>query len=154
MRRLALTALLLACACSKKPAQNYRNCLKLRVGMTGAELLQAMGQPDETFPYIEGKTLPHLKGKTAHEWATPTSMPAPNRVTMDDATGKVESIRCGDAQVTTAVYIEPPAPAVVPAPGVSTAPAPAAAETARPRSAPLRERSSSNSRSSGQPLTE
>lgn len=151
MRRIALAALLLACACSKKPAQNYRACLKLRVGMTGAELLAAMGRPDETFPYVEGKSLPHLKGKTAHEWATPATMPAPNRVTMNDETGTVESIRCGDAQVTAAVFVEPAAPVEVPrpAPALETAPAAQA-----PRARVLREGSSSNSRSSGRPLTE
>lgn len=150
MRRLALAALLTACACSKKPAQNYRACLKLRVGMTGAELLAAMGRPDETFPYVEGKSLPHLKGKTAHEWATPASMPAPNRVTMDDATGKVESIRCGDVQVTATVFVEASIPVEAPRPAPSAQTAPAAAPQPR---AP-REGSSSNSRASGRPLTE
>jgi hypothetical protein len=112
MTRLFLVALLLAAACSKQPGQNYRHCLKLRVGMTREQLTAVMGPPEETFPYVEGKTLPHLKGKTSFEWGTPASMPAPNTVTLDDAEDKITSIRCGDSVVTAAVFVEPPAPAV------------------------------------------
>lgn len=118
MRTLALAALLAAAACSKKPALDYKKCLKLRVGMTRAQLLEFMGPPDETQPYVEGKSLPNMLGRTAYEWATPASMPAPNRVTIDEKSGKVESIRCGDSTVATAVYVEPPAPAVSTAPFV------------------------------------
>ncbi len=148
MRKTALIAavLLASAACSKKAQQNYKTCLKLRVGMTGAELLAAMGQPDETQPYVEGKSLPHMKGKTAHEWATPSSMAAPVRVVMVDAEGKVESIRCGDVQVTAAVFVEPPAP-VEPAPSTTTV------VPVRPQGI-IRERGASNSRASGKPLTE
>ncbi|UPT74051.1 MAG: hypothetical protein M0D55_19870 [Elusimicrobiota bacterium] len=150
-------------ACSRKPAQNYRKCLKLRIGMTAPEILAAMGEPDESFPYVEGKSLPHLKGRTAHEWSTPASMPAPVRVSIDDATGKAESIRCADVVVTAAVFVEPPEPAVSTAavaaqlsalsspPSASTAPAAGAAAPARRG---LRERSSSSAQSSGRPLTE
>jgi hypothetical protein len=161
VRLLLVLALLGSAACSRKPAQNYRKCLKLRVGMTAPDVLAAMGEPDESFPYVEGKSLPHLKGRTAHEWSTPASMPAPVRVSIDDATGKAESIRCADVVVTAAVFIEPPEPTVSTAavaaqlsalsspPAVSTAPA---AETPARRG--LRERSSSSAQSSGRPLTE
>lgn len=158
-KRLALLALLVFAGCSRKAALNYRNCLKLRIGMTQEQVFAAMGQPDESFPYVEGKSLPHLQGRTAHEWGNPASMAAPNRVSFDDASGKAESIRCGDSVVTTAVFIEPPEPAVstIPASAYSspvessTAPA-APAAPARRRS--LREGGSSTSQSSGRPLTE
>ena len=108
MRSGALLAgIILAAGCSKKPATNYRNCLKLRVGMTLEQMLQTMGAAEETLPYIEGKSLPHLKGRTAYEWSTPASMSAPNHVSLDDASGRIESIRCGDSAVTTAVSTEP-----------------------------------------------
>ncbi len=108
MRPTLLTGLLLAAGCSRQPALNYRHCLKLRVGMTREQVFAAMGPPEETFPYIEGRTLPHLKGRTAYEWSTPVSMAAQNRVLVDDASGKAENIRCGDSVITTAVDIEPP----------------------------------------------
>lgn len=156
-RRLLLAALLLSAGCSRKAALNYRHCLKLRIGMTQEQVFAAMGAPEESFPYIEGKSLPHLKGRTAHEWGNLASMPAPNRVSFDDASGKAESIRCGDSVVTTAVFIEPPEPAVstIPASAYSS---PVEASTAAP-AAPARRRTlgegrSSNSQSSGRPLTE
>lgn len=126
LERLALALLLLAAACSKKPAQNYRNCLKLRIGMTREQMIRVMGEPEETIPYVEGKSLPHLKGHTAYEWRTPSAMAAPNHVSFDDASGTVETIRCGDSTVNTALFVEPPAestaaPAALPA----AAPAPA-----------------------------
>ena len=148
MQRTLLACLLFAAACSKQPALNYRHCLKLRVGMTREQIFAVMGPPDETFPFIEGKSLPHMKGRTAYEWSTPAAMSAPNRVSIDDASQKSESIRCGDSVVATAFYAEPPAPAVSTAPAVLIAPA-----AARPRRAP-RERSSSGVQSSGRPLTE
>ena len=153
--RLLLAAVVLASACSQKPAQNYRKCLRLRVGMTREDVLKAMGSPDETLPYVEGKSLPHLKGRTSYEWSTPASMPAPARVTIEDATGKAESIRCADVVVTAAVFVEPPEPAVSTAafalPQNPPSPAPAGAAPA-PRG--LRERSASSAQSSGRPLTE
>jgi hypothetical protein len=152
MNRLALAALLLASACSKKPAQNYRSCLKLRVGMTREQVFAAMGPAEETFPYVEGKSLPHLKGKTAYEWTTPASMPAPNRVTVDEKTGLVETIRCGDSQVTTAVFVEPPAPVVTPAPELNMSTSAVQAPAPRPRSKP---REATNGQgAAGKPLTE
>lgn len=156
MSRIALIAVLLAAGCSKKAALNYRHCLKLRIGMTQEQVFSAMGAPEESFPYEEGKSLPHLKGRTAHEWSNPASMPAPNRVSFDDGTGKAESIRCGDSVVTATVFIEPPEPAVstIPASAYSTP-----MSTAAPAQAPaprrgLRERGSSSAQSSGRPLTE
>lgn len=108
-KSLLLSGILFAAGCSQQPALNYRHCLKLRVGMTREQVLAAMGPPDETAPYVEGRSLPHLKGRTAYEWGNPASMSAPNRVSFDDASEKAESIRCGDSAVTTAVYAEPPA---------------------------------------------
>jgi len=150
--------LLLAAGCSRQAALNYRHCLKLRISMTREQIFLTMGEPEETFPYVEGVTLPHLKGKTAYEWNTPASMAAPNRVSVDDASGKAESIRCGDSVITAAVFIEPPEPAVSTTTvygevEASTAPAPAPARAPAPRRA-LRERGSSSSQSSGRPLTE
>jgi hypothetical protein len=100
VRRALLAGLLVAAGCSRKAALNYRRCLKLRVGMTHAEMTQLMGPPDETFPYVEGKTLPHLKGRTSFEWSNPASMPAGNIATIDDASGALTSIRCGDSVIT------------------------------------------------------
>ena len=156
MRRALLAGLLLAAACSRKTAQNYRTCLKLRIGMTREQVFAAMGPPEETFPYVEGKSLPHLAGRTAYEWSNPASMPAPNRVSVGDASGTAESIRCGDSVITAAVFVEPPEPAVSTAViyGVQPAPAaPAPAAPAAPRRGP-RERGSSSAQSSGRPLTE
>ena len=158
MRKASLlAAVLLAAGCSRKPALNYRHCLKLRVNMTREQMVQIMGEPEESFPYIEGKTLPHLKGRTSYEWSTPASMPAPNTVTVDDASGQLTSIRCSDSIVTTAVFVEPPEPAEsTPAlvPSMSDPlPISTAAPTGRkPPSAP-REHSSSTSQSSGRPIT-
>ncbi|MDD5301679.1 MAG: hypothetical protein PHS14_01110 [Elusimicrobia bacterium] len=156
MIRHGLLALfiLAAAGCSRQAGLNYRRCLKLRVGMTREQVFAAMGPPEETFPYVEGKSLPHLKGRTAYEWSTPASMPAPNRVSFDDASGKAESIRCGDSVITAGVFVEPPAPAVSTAAvyGVEIATATAAAPPPRRRS--LREGGSSSARSSGRPLTE
>ena len=152
IKRACLAVLLLAAGCSKQPALNYRHCLKLRIGMTKEQVFAAMGPPEETFPYIEGKSLPHLKGRTACEWSTPSSMPAPNRVSFDDASGKATSIRCGDSVITTAVFIEPPEPVVS-----TTVVYGVTLSSTAPRQAPrrtLRERGSSSSQSSGRPLTE
>ncbi len=110
MKLLFLAGLLLAAGCSRQSVLNYHRCLKLRVGMTREQVFAAMGPPEDTFPYAEGKSLPHLKGRTSYEWSTTISMSAPNRVSVDDASGKAASIRCGDSVVATAVYVEPPAP--------------------------------------------
>jgi hypothetical protein len=152
--RTFLLAVLLAAGC-RQPVLNYRHCLKLRIGMTREQVFKAMGPPEDTFPYVEGKSLPHLKGRTAYEWSTPASMPAPNRVSIDDASGKAESIRCSDSVVTSAVFVEPPEPAVSTTVvyGVQASSAAAAAPPAPPRRA-IRERSSSSATSSGRPLTE
>ncbi|PIR15550.1 MAG: hypothetical protein COV48_13745 [Elusimicrobia bacterium CG11_big_fil_rev_8_21_14_0_20_64_6] len=127
LRRLwPLAALLLLAACSRKTAQNYRHCLKLRVGMTREQAVAVMGQPEEITPYVEGKSLPHLKGLTAYEWRNPGSMPAPNHITIDDATGKVRNIRCGDSTVNTAYLAEPEAgPAAEANAPAAAAPSPA-----------------------------
>lgn len=157
MRKLALLALLLAAGCSKKPALNYRHCLKLRIGMTREKLVEIMGEPEETFPYVEGKTLPHLKGRTSYEWSTPATMPAPASVTLDDATGKITSARCADAVITATVFVEPEAPAVAPpapAPELAPPPVSTAAPVAPPPPRGPREHSTSNSQSSGRPLTQ
>ncbi len=146
MKPLLLAGLLFTEGCSRQPALNYRHCLKLRVGMTREQVFAAMGPPEETFPYIEGRTLPHLKGRTAYEWSTPASMPAQNRVSIDDASGKTVSIRCGDSVVTAAVYVEPPESAAPTPPTTPATPTP-------PRRGP-RERGSSSAQSSGRPLTE
>lgn len=124
-RALALAVLLAAAACSKREQANYKHCLKLRVGMTKAQMLQVMGEPEETIPYVEGKSLPHLKGRTAFEWSNPASMPGPDHVSLDDATGTIESIRCSNAEITASVFVEPPAPSSA---AVSTAAAPAPAK--------------------------
>lgn len=156
MRLIPLLALVLSSgACSRQSALNYSHCLKLRVGMTREQVFQVMGPPGETFPFVEGKSLPNQKGRTAYEWSTPASMPAPVHVSIEEATGKAESIRCSDSVVTAAVFVEPPAPAVSTAAlDVSTLSSPVrTAAPQAPRSAP-KERSSSNSSSSGKPLTE
>lgn len=145
-------ALLFAAACSRKGVQNYRNCLQLRIGMTYEQIVAVMGPPEETFPYVEGKSLPHMAGRTAYEWGNLASMPAPNRVSLDDASGTAESIRCGDAVITTAVFIEPPEP-VLSTIAVAGAQAPAPPAPSARRRAPG-EAGSSSARSSGRPLTE
>ena len=109
-RAAAAAALVLAAACSRKAAADYRHCLKLRVGMTKDQAFAIMGPPAETIPYVEGKSLDYLKGRTAYEWPNPASMPAPDHVSVDDASGLVESIRCSDAEITAPVDAEPPAP--------------------------------------------
>jgi hypothetical protein len=99
-RAAALAALALAAAaCSRRAAANYRHCLTLRVGMTRDQAFQIMGPPAETLPYVEGKSLEYLKGRTAYEWPNPPAMPAPDHVSVDDATGRVASIRCSDADI-------------------------------------------------------
>jgi hypothetical protein len=122
MRRALLAVLLLAAACSRKAQQNYKHCLKLRVGMTREQMLQVMGPPEDTIPYVEGKSLAYLKGRTAYEWSNPASMPGPDHVSFSEVEGKIESIRCSNAEITASVYVEPPAPSTAAA-AVSTAPA-------------------------------
>jgi hypothetical protein len=157
VRRLLLLpalALGLAACGGGKTARNYKKCLKLRVGMSGFQVEEIMGKPDETFPYVEGKSLPHMKGKTAFEWANPASMSAPNRVTLSEESGVVESIRCGDTVVTATVFVEPPAPpedAALP-PGLALPATGAAEPPPEPAAKPLVE-THSGPRASGQPLT-
>lgn len=109
MKRLAFLVLLLS-ACSKREALNYKHCLKLRVGMTREQMFQVMGDPDEAAPYVEGKSLPHLRGRTAYEWNNPATMPGPDHVSFSETEGKIESIRCSNSEITASVYVEPPAP--------------------------------------------
>jgi TPR repeat protein len=138
MNRSRAAALALACflaaGCSRQAAQNYKHCLKLRVGMSKEEMLKVMGAPDETEPYVEGKSLPYLKGRTAYEWSNPATMPGPDHVSFSDETGKIESIRCSNAEITASVYVEPPAPSTAAAVALSTpaAPAPAVAVSSAP----------------------
>ncbi|MFI5347118.1 MAG: tetratricopeptide repeat protein [Elusimicrobiota bacterium] len=129
--RAALALLLLAAACSKREAANYKHCLKLRVGMSKADMIKIMGEPEETAPYVEGKSLPYLKGRTAYEWTNPATMPGPDHVSFSDDTGKIESIRCSNAEITASVYVEPPAPSTATV-AVSTPAAPAAAVSTAP----------------------
>jgi len=103
---VAVMAFALA-GCSRRMADNYRHCLKLRVGMARENLLKFMGPPDETIPYVEGKSLPYLKGRTAYEWSNVATMSGPDHVSLDDKTGQVESIRCADIVVTAPVFVEP-----------------------------------------------
>ena len=122
MRGAAIALMVLtSAACSRNASDNYRRCLKLRLGMTREEALKIMGTPDETLPFSEGKSLPHLRGRTAYEWANPVTMPGPNHVSVEEATGKVASVRCSDVVVSASVFIEPPSTAAVQA--VKTAPA-------------------------------
>lgn len=131
MRLAALALLALAAGCSKKAELNYKHCLKLRVGMTKADMVKIMGEPETTIPYVEGKSLEYLKGRTAYEWSNPASMPSGNHVSVDDASGKIESIRCDNAEITASVFVEPPAPSTATAVAASSAPAkPAAAAPA------------------------
>jgi uncharacterized protein len=135
MRLLAALALLaLAAGCSRQPELNYRHCLKLRVGMSKADMVKIMGEPETTLPYVEGKSLEYLKGRTAYEWSNPASMPGGDHVSLDDAGGRIESIRCSNAEITTSVFVEPPAPssATAAAPAAPPAPAPAAAAVPAP----------------------
>lgn len=111
---LLLASLLCAGACSRRASANYAHCLKLRVGISREELFSTMGPPEETIPYIDGKSLDYLKGRTAYEWSNQASVPGPDHVSVDDVTNKVASIRCANAEITAPVYIEPPV--------VSTAP--------------------------------
>lgn len=120
-----------AAACSRQAELNYKHCLKLRVGMPKGDMLQIMGAPEDTIPYVEGKSLDYLKGRTAYEWSNPATMPGGDHVSVDDASGKIESIRCSGSEITASVFVEPPAPssaaaAAPPAPSaaVSSAPAP------------------------------
>jgi hypothetical protein len=122
LRRSAILLLALALtACSRKAEAHYRRCLHLRVGMTKDDLLKYMGEPDEVQPYVEGKSLEYLKGRTAYEWSNPATMPGPDHVSVSDATGLVESIRCSNSEITAPLFPEFAAPAAV-----STAPRSAA----------------------------
>jgi hypothetical protein len=136
MRRAAALSLLawtaLAAGCSKQAEANYRHCLKLRVGMTKDEMVNVMGAVEETIPYVEGKSLPYLKGRTAFEWSNPASMPGGDHVSLDDASGKIESIRCSNSEITASVFVEPPAPSSAAAPAPLAAPAPAASASKEP----------------------
>lgn len=125
MKRLLLLAVLFpaAAGCGRRLEANYKHCLKLRVGMTREDMRKVMGPPDETIPFVEGKSLEHLRGRTAYEWSNPASMPGPDHVSVEDATGKIASIRCSNVDISASVFIEPPAPstAAASAPVVATA---------------------------------
>jgi hypothetical protein len=108
VRTLALLLLAAAAGCGKRGAANYRNCLKLRVGMGREEMLAVMGPPDETIPYVEGKSLPHLAGRTAYEWANAATMPGPDHVDVRDATGRVDSVRCANVVLNAEALKDPP----------------------------------------------
>jgi hypothetical protein len=116
-RAALLVLLAAAAACSHQAEANYKHCLKLRVGMTKDDMVKVMGAPEETIPYVEGKSLPYLKGRTAYEWSNPASMPGGDHVSVDES-GKIESIRCSNSEITASVFVEPAAPA---APAASTA---------------------------------
>lgn len=122
MRRLLLGALLLA-GCSRNAGKNYGNCLKLRLGMTKEQLLQIMGEPDSVSPYVEGKSLPHLKGRTSYEWENAARFPGPNHASVADATGRVESVRCSEVVISAEVFVEPVASTSAPAAVVAALPA-------------------------------
>lgn len=109
MRRLAVLLCVALGACSGGTGADYKNCLKLRVGMTREQLFAVMGEPDETTRYVEGKSLPHLKGRTSYEWENVSRFPGPNHVSVSEASGKVESVRCSEVVITAEVFIEPPA---------------------------------------------
>jgi outer membrane protein assembly factor BamE (lipoprotein component of BamABCDE complex) len=126
----ALAALLAAAGCSRKAEANYKHCLKLRVGMTKADMVKVMGEPEDTIPYVEGKSLPFLKGRTAYEWSNPATMPGGDHVSVDDASGKILSIRCSNSEVTASVFVEPPAPSTAAA-AASASPAAAVAVSSR-----------------------
>lgn len=130
MRGALVLAALLAAGCSRRQEANYKHCLKLRVGMTKADMVKIMGEPEETIPYVEGKSLPYLKGRTAFEWSNPASMPGGDHVSLDEAGGKIESIRCSSSEITASVYVEPPAPSTAAAVSPAKAPAVAASTAA------------------------
>ncbi len=109
MKRVAfgVAFLVIASGCSRKLKANYKHCLALRVGMTREEMLKVMGTPEETFPFVEGKSLEHLRGRTAYEWPNPATMPGPNHVSIEEAGGKIASIRCSNVDISATVFIEP-----------------------------------------------
>ena len=123
MRRAAALLLIALAACSKQEELNYRHCLKLRVGMSKADMVKIMGEPETTLPYVEGKSLEYLKGRTAYEWSNPASMPGGDHVSLEDAAEKIESIRCSNSEITASVFVEPPAPSSSTAASKPTAPA-------------------------------
>lgn len=124
MRRAVLAALAaVLAACSSGSEKNYKNCLKLRLGMTRAQVLAVMGKPDATIPYVEGKSLPHLKGRTAYEWENVSRFPGPNHVSIDDAAGKAASVRCSEVVISAELFIEPPAASSAPAAAARLPPA-------------------------------
>ena len=124
MRRAAALALLaLAAGCSRQEELNYRHCLKLRVGMSKADMFKIMGAPRDTAPYVEGKSLSFLKGRTAYEWSNPAMMPSGDRVSVDDAAEKIESIHCAGAEIMAPFIVEPRAPSTAAAISPSTTPA-------------------------------
>ncbi len=131
MRVLALfaagAALTAAAGCGRRLAANYKHCLKLRVGMTREDMRKIMGEPEETIPFVEGKSLDYLRGRTAYEWSNPATMPGPDHVSVEDATGKIASIRCSNAEISASVFIEPPEPSTAAAVSPSSAAAAAAA---------------------------
>jgi hypothetical protein len=108
----AALAVLLVSACSRKAELNYKHCLHLRVGMSKDQLFKIMGEPEDTQPYVEGRSLEYLKGRTAYEWSNPATMPGPDHASVDDATGRVESIRCSNAEITASAFPEAAPPAV------------------------------------------
>ena len=95
-----LACLALAAGCRKPSAGAYKRCLTLRLGMTREQLLATMGEPESASPYVEGKSLPHMKGLTAYEWPNGGSIPAPNYASVEEATGRVRSVRCSDVVIT------------------------------------------------------
>lgn len=129
MRRLLLAALLLA-GCSKQKQANYKNCLKLRLGMSREQLLALMGPPDSTSPYVEGRSLPHLKGRTAYEWENASRFPGPNHVSVEEATGRVQSVRCSEVVISAEVYVEPELSTAAASVAVAALPAALPAESA------------------------
>jgi len=94
-------------ACSHRSRENYKDCLKLRVGMSSAEMTRIMGPADETIPFVEGKSPSYLRGRTAYEWTNPETMPAPDHVSVDDASGRIFSIRCSNVDITAEVFLDP-----------------------------------------------
>lgn len=134
MRRAAFVVLVAlgAAACSGRKAANYKNCLKLRLGMTREQLMTIMGEPDTVIPYVEGKSLPHHQGRTSYEWENVSRFPGPNHVSVRDASGKVESVRCSEVVISAEVFIEPPSlsTAAIAAAAAVTLPAALPAESA------------------------